>query len=281
MTKIPASHREGRYRKLLATCAVSGLVPFLGLNSAKAEAVDTELLLLVDVSGSVNNSEFNSLRQELANSFRSSDILNSIQSGQEGSLAVSLVFWGGNNRQRTAIDWVNITDSVSAEAFATSLENVPRPFRGATAIGDALRETVTNFGTETGGNSNGFESSVQVVNIIGDGRDNATPPGRDRSGAVADARDLLLASGVDVINGIAINDNDPTLADYYDNFVVGGAVGSQQGSAIPVAGYNNLGVTFTPLLASTLTQAAVTTVPEPASGILLLSSCGLLFFRRR
>jgi hypothetical protein len=263
------------------------VTPFLSINSVQAVPVDSEILLLVDVSKGLTDSDFSLMTQGIADSFRSSTelsstVIDSIQSGKEGSIAISLVFWAGNNKQQTAVTWANISDSVSAEAFALSVENATRPWdKNKTALGDAIRDTTTYFGTETGGAPNGFESAVQIVNVIGGGEDNNSPPGNNHSGAVADARDLSLASGADVINAIAVTQDDPSIASYYDSFVVGGTVGTMQGSTSLAADYSSLATSLAPMLTTTISQAAATTVPEPATSFLLATCFGLLIFRRR
>ena len=157
------------------------------------------------------------MTQGIADSFRSSAVLSSIESGNEGRVAVSLVFWSGLNNQQTAVPWVDISNSTDAETFALNVQNATRPWNNKkTALGDAISDTTTYFGTETGGTANGFESSVQVVNVIGGSEDNNTPPGSNRSGAVEAARDLALASGADIINGIAVTQDDANIVAYHD-----------------------------------------------------------------
>ena len=282
MTDISTVQNIGRCRRFLTSCVVAVAAPVLAINSAQAVAVDSEVLLLVDVSRGLSNSDFSLMTQGIADSFRSSTVLDSIQSGSEGSVAIALVFWSGNNKQQTGVAWANISDSVSAEAFATSVEKATRPWDNSkTALGDAIRDTTAYFGTETGGTANGFESAVQIVNMIGGSEDNNTPTGSSREAAVVAARDQSLVSGVDIINAIAVTQDDPGIASYYDDFVVGGAIGTTQGTTTTAANYSSLATSFTPILASTLSIAAATTVPEPAASLLLTTSFGLLLFRRR
>lgn len=56
-------------------------------NTASATPVSLELLLLVDVSGSISNSEYNLQKNGYADTFRSASIQNLIEA-QEGGIAV-------------------------------------------------------------------------------------------------------------------------------------------------------------------------------------------------
>ena len=118
--------------------------------------VDTELILLVDVSGSVDSSEYSLMMDGYEAAFRNSDVVTAIQGGDTGAVAVSLVFWSGSAQQSVGVDWMLVNDTTSANAFADAIGATSRPFSGATAIGSGIDYAVTRFGTETGGADNGF-----------------------------------------------------------------------------------------------------------------------------
>ena len=197
---------------------------FLAIHAnASAADVDTELLLLVDVSGSVSTSEYNLMMKGYASAFRQSSVLESIQSGARGSIAVALAFWSAANQQKIGVDWTMISDQESANSFADSLGKLSRPYSSTTALGSAIQYGSELFGTETGGADNGFSSLVQVIDVGGDGEDNASPWAKaDNAESVRAARDGALKAGVDMINGLPIGKGEGDLVGYYAENDVGG-----------------------------------------------------------
>lgn len=132
----------------------------LGLLSSSqgmaATMTDVELSLLVDVSGSVNNSEFNLQRNGYADAFRSSSVIDGITNGNEGQIAANLIYWSDSNRQAEAVEWSSIDDAASANDFADAIATAPRPFGGATAPGSAIDFSVPGF------DANEFNSTREV-----------------------------------------------------------------------------------------------------------------------
>jgi len=176
----------------------------LGLMTGVAHAVpvDLELSLLVDVSSSVDATEFNLQKQGYVDAFNSSALHTALQNGALDSIAVNFVYWstgGGINNQVQAVGWTLINDSTTAEAFADAIAATSRPFFGSTAPGSAVNFAVPLF------NNNGFEGTRRVIDVSGDGVENS---GDDTS----DARDAAQAAGF-TINGIAIQSQ--SVLDFY------------------------------------------------------------------
>ena len=86
--------RRGLPIRVPFTCLMSIGIAVLGLQSkAEAELVDSELVLLVDITPrGLNGSEFDQVMESYATAFSSSQVLDSIQSGAYGKIAVSLMF---------------------------------------------------------------------------------------------------------------------------------------------------------------------------------------------
>ncbi len=243
------------------------------------------LLLLVDVSGSVSANDFSTMMTAYGNAMTSQAVLDAIQCGQRGRIATSVLFWASDNRQAIGVEWMEVSGISSARSFQSSITTAARPFEGTTAIGTAIRTGTPLFGTETGGVENGFESVTQIINVAGDGIDNASNPRvRDRSINVSAARDNALANGVDIIGGIAVNDATGDLDTYYRKFVIGGGTETMTASVARATTFADFERELTSQLAKELkagSTASVSAVPEPASTALITVSSLLIFRRNR
>ena len=177
--------------------------------------VDLELSLLVDVSGSVDNNEYNLQLAGYANIFDDPAIYSDlIARGIDGSVAVNLIVWSSSSQQQESIPWTLINSVESSQAFAQDIRETllpefggSRPFSGGTDPGPAI-----NFATPLFFN-NDFDSRRQTIDVSGDGTGNAS--------ATSAARDNALAAGIDVINGIVIGSNSSVL-NFYQNSLIGG-----------------------------------------------------------
>lgn len=218
---------------------------------AKAVAVGVELVLLVDVSGSVSTTEYNLQRQGYIDAFNNASLVTAIQNSTGGSIAVTYIEWSGGSQQSQQVSWTLVNDATSAAAFATAIGGTSRAFAGQTATGSAI-----NFATPlfTG---NGFEGQRLVMDVSGDGSEN---DGADTS----DARDAALLAGVNVINGIVIG-GDPSVETFYQNNIQAGP----NSFVIAVDDFNDFGNA----ILSKLTRE-ITNVPEPST--LLTFAAGAL-----
>jgi hypothetical protein len=178
--------------------------------AAKAEAVDIELVLAVDVSISVDGSELDLQREGYAAAFRDPDVIAAI-AANAGGVAVSIVQWAGEGQQRTAVDWTLLTDGDSSLRFADAVDvalGVDPELQGKTAIGDALY-----FGLKAL-DANGFDGLRRKIDLSGDGHAN-------EGFKPEPVRDYAALSGV-TVNGLAIVNDEPYLADYFRAHLIGG-----------------------------------------------------------
>jgi hypothetical protein len=193
------------------------LVALVGLSmltgSAWAVPVGLELVLLVDVSGSVSTTEYNLQRTGYVQAFQSAAVQNAILGSVGGAIAVTYVEWSANNQQSQQVAWTLIDSVASANAFASLIAGTTRAYNGNTAVQDALMFGAGLF-------ANGFESPRQVIDVSGDGADNATTDCH-RGLNPACGRDFALGLGVDAINGLPIL-GEAGLLTYYQNNVQGG-----------------------------------------------------------
>jgi hypothetical protein len=260
-----------------------GIALACGLSTrADAVAVDSELMFLVDITQTgMNNQQFDKLMDSYAASMTSSQVLNSIQSGAAGRIAVSMVFYGGAFTQSVGVPWMSIGSMAEAQQFANIVSNLTRPISlTSPSISAALEYATQRFGTETGGASNGFESAVQVVEVVTAGLPVFPIPAADQA-----ARNAALASGVDIINSIAVGNRSNTVENYFASNVVGGSVGGVQGSSGRSMINNNLDSFLATHFESTVDGGAevsqAVAVPEPTSLVSSLAAAGFLLFRRR
>lgn len=174
-----------------------------------AELVDLELLLAVDTSLSVSNAEFHLQMRGFARAFRHPAVLAAIRAAGDRGIAVALMQWSDRNQQVTSVDWMRVSNAVSANAFAARIERTRRAFAGAgTSISGALVAGVPAFAR------NGFEAPRRVMDISGDGIDNRGP-------SPFSLRPRAEAAGV-TVNGLTILNEDPHLDRYYERSVITG-----------------------------------------------------------
>lgn len=190
---------------------IAALVCISAAGVAHSAVVDTELVLLVDVSGSVNALEYSLQKDGYIDAFTAQPVIDAIES--VGSIAVSYVEWSGRNQQAQLVDWTLIDSLSTAQDFANSISQTTRSYYNMTAPGSAIDYATGLFGTETGYTDNGFESTNQVIDISGDGL-------RNSGSNVSDAASDALDAGVDQINGLPIG--NATIANFYAEDIVSG-----------------------------------------------------------
>jgi hypothetical protein len=179
--------------------------------------VDLELVLAVDISRSMDLEEVALQRQGFVRAFRHRDVIDAIQRGRLGRIAVTYVEWGSDRYQRTRVDWAEVADADSAAAFAEAVERSSVMLVEWTSISGAIAFAAQSF------EANGFRSERRIIDISGDGPNN-------QGTYVNLARDRAVADGI-VINGLPIiNDRPqiygyppfPDLDLYYQDCVIGG-----------------------------------------------------------
>src|SRR5438093_12654528 len=98
-------------------------------------AVDMQLVLAVDASGSVDQRRFELQMQGYVAAFRDPRVLHAIQSGATQAIAVTMVQWTGPALQIQVLPWTLLNDATTAQAFAAAIMATPRRlFSGGTSI---------------------------------------------------------------------------------------------------------------------------------------------------
>lgn len=203
----------------------AGLITFLMVcafgTSTPARAqqsnVDLELVLAVDVSGSVDEEEAILQRRGYVDAFRDPTIIDAIQRGPYGAIAVMYIEWAGAPYQIPIVRWTRISNAAEAAAFADTLATAPIAVHLWTSI-----STIITVGAQLF-RENEFNGTRRVIDVSGDGANNDGQ-------FVNVARDYAVAQGI-TINGLPIiNDRPsrygtqqiPDLDYYYTDCVIGG-----------------------------------------------------------
>ncbi|MGI9365012.1 MAG: DUF1194 domain-containing protein [Rhizobiaceae bacterium] len=183
---------------------------------AQKTEVDLQLILAVDVSRSMSPRELEIQRRGYAEALVSNDVINAIQGGLLGRVAIQYIEWAGDYSQRVIVDWTLVENRDQARSIADRLVAKFDDSLRRTSISSALDYARFSFDT------NGFTSSRRVIDISGDGPNNAGPP-------VLEARARALEDGI-VINGLPLMTKDgfysrynlDDLDEYYRQCVIGG-----------------------------------------------------------
>ncbi|HLZ66262.1 MAG TPA: DUF1194 domain-containing protein [Aliidongia sp.] len=172
------------------------------------EAVDTALVLAVDVSLSVDAGRYALQRDGTAAAIASPDFAQAVASGPHGAVAVTVMEFSDPDRQISVMPWTRIASAADAQAFAAKLRQVHRSSSGLTGIANALLVADELFGESP------WPTTRRVVDVSGDGMSNIGPP-------VDEVRDRLVADGI-TINGLPILTEEPWLETYYTLYLIGG-----------------------------------------------------------
>jgi len=181
-----------------------------------AEPVDLALVILTDVSYSVDEDEARFQREGAIAAFRNPDVIKAIQSGALGRIAAAYVDFSSYSSNKVIVNWRVIEDEASAYAFAEALAAAPRTLGVQTSISSGLEMAERLLETS------GYRAAKRVIDVSGDGPNN--------DGHLVDkVRDEIVAKGI-VINGLPImTEADkydvyylPDLDKYYAGCVIGG-----------------------------------------------------------
>lgn len=204
--------------RLLPLIIVFSMLVVAGRSAIAQEGlVDLELIIAVDISGSVDDDEAYLQRQGYIKAFRDPKVVEAIKRGPLGAIAVTYFEWAGSHHQLTLVDWTFINNQQTANEFADALAFEPIMVNVWTSISGAMLAGLDNFSRSP------FKGKRRVIDISGDGANNDGP-------SVNLIRDRALKTGI-TINGLPIvNDKPsrygrrqiPNLDYYFIDCVIGG-----------------------------------------------------------
>lgn len=190
----------------------------LGAPLAVAEEVDVELFLAVDVSRSMQPFELEIQRRGYAEALVSDAVVDAVESGLLGKVALTYVEWAGNRAHRVIVDWTIVESRDDLQRFADQLSAHFEPSMRRTSISGAIEFATKSI------EENGLDGLRRVIDISGDGPNNQ---GR----IVTVARDMAVEKGI-TINGLPLMTKDDwtrsgrwhleDLDTYYVACVIGG-----------------------------------------------------------
>lgn len=192
-------------------------------DSGDAARVDLALILLNDVSKSMDNEEFVMVKDGYRAAFSDPEIIAAV-SANPGGVAIAYVEFSGRDEFATVRDWAILRDEASTRAFGHEVAAAPRSSRGNTALAANLRAAADML------TRSAFTRARKVIDIASDHHDDY--------GRSARVRDVAVGSGI-TINALPIIDEQmlgtfdgqlsysqaflrPGTADFYRRDVIGG-----------------------------------------------------------
>ena len=197
---------------LRCVVAVAAIVLLSGASPtprAELPPVGMALVLLVDVSGSIDDGEYILQRDGIAQAFRDPAVVRAVRSQSHGAMAVTVIEWSSS--EAIVVPWTIVRDARDMARLASRVAAVKRSSTGATCIGDAIVFALSAF------DDCPCRPLRRVIDISGDGIGSGGWVNVDQ------AHEMALAAGI-TINGLPILDPDEDdLEPYYRDRVIAGA----------------------------------------------------------
>jgi hypothetical protein len=192
----------------MAAVAMVVLIGASGAPGAEQVPVGTALVLLVDVSGSIDDREYILQRDGIAQAFRDPAVARAIRNQSYGAMAVTVIEWSSS--ETIVVPWTIVRDERDTARFAKIVASINRSGSGATCIGDAIVFALAAL------DECPCRPLRRVIDVSGDGIGSGGWVGVDQ------AREMALAAGI-TINGLPILDpTEDDVAPYYRDRVIAG-----------------------------------------------------------
>jgi hypothetical protein len=181
-------------RNISAAAAVTLLSALFGAGLAAAqdgEAVDTALIVAVDVSNSVDDKRYRLQMEGIAQALEDPAVIEGIIGGAKGGILFSMVTWA--DRPKSTLPWTRITNAKEARATAARVRKLPRQDGEFTCMARMMRNVSDKIVPQVPA-----QATKIVLDVSGDGPDNCNA--KEPIDAV---RDELVKWGV-TVNGLPI-----------------------------------------------------------------------------
>lgn len=182
-----------RWKSLAHAAGLAAALAAWGALPRPALAVDLALVLLNDVSKSMDDSEYALVKDGYRAAFSDPDVIAALL-GNRGGVTVAYVEFSGKDQVELVKDWTVLQDAASARAFGEAVAAAPRSSAGNTALSAGL-SAASRMLLE-----GDFAGARRVIDIASD-----HPSDGGRSAAV---RDAAVEAGI-TINALAIVDGHP------------------------------------------------------------------------
>jgi hypothetical protein len=199
---------------------IACIIAALLISAGAADAACRQALALgLDISGSVDDREYDLQRQGLAQAFGSDDVAQAILQQPGAPIRLSVFEWSGPSAQTIILPWTIIADIGDLNAARQRILTAPRSVQDqTTALGSAMLMGFAMLDTQA-------HCWSRTLDLSGDGIANTGPRPQDISTA-------RTPQGV-TVNGLTIGDdsqtsNDATAADikelsaYFRAYVIRG-----------------------------------------------------------
>jgi hypothetical protein len=204
--------------------SVVGLFGSAKAAGGESAGFDLALVLAVDLSDSINPSQYQLQMAGIAQAFEDKDVQSAILSGQHGAILVTLVAW--SDKPQVAIPWTPIGSTLEAVAFGEKVRGLPRFAGNFTCMARALQ-----FVEERVLPQQPAAAERQIVDVSGDGRENCNP-----TTPLDTVRARLVGEGV-TINGLAILEGKE--ADRLEQWYADNVIGGPFSFVLPAEGYGD------------------------------------------
>jgi hypothetical protein len=209
---------------LLSAALLAGTTAGATADSAIRQPVDLALVLLTDVSNSVDDREYAMVKEGYQAAFGDPEVIAAILSNSRG-VAVTYVEFSGQGEFTIVRGWDILTSPASARSFGGAVAAAPRTSAGNTALAASLRKAAELLSTDE------FESARRIIDVASDEDSD--------QGRSAPIRDAIVASGI-TINALPFINDRPigtydghmsyanaqwglqTTADFYRRDIIGG-----------------------------------------------------------
>jgi hypothetical protein len=174
-----------------------------------AGPVDLALVLAVDCSGSVDDTDFGIQMAGIAAALRHRALQDAIRQGKYKRIAITVMLWSNERTRVIALPWRVVAEAPELEAAARQIETTRHNLPPAgTALAAAIDHAVQLLATMP------FAAERRTIDVSGDGWEN-------KGGNPAKARDRAVAQGI-TVNGLPLTRGSKLLVPYYQAEVIGG-----------------------------------------------------------